>query len=84
MRKVLLAGLALVMGAAGSVAEVKPANLFSDHAVLRAGMAVPVWGTADAGRESDGDGEWGERSGEGGGGWAVDGPAEEAEGGWAV
>jgi sialate O-acetylesterase len=28
-------------------AEVKPNQLFSDHAVLQSGMPVPVWGTAD-------------------------------------
>src|ERR1035438_4828037 len=30
-------------------AEVKPSALFSNHAVLQSGMAVPVWGTAAAG-----------------------------------
>ena len=49
MRKSMLAGLALVMGAAGLAAEVKPANLFTDHAVLLSGAVVPVWGTADVG-----------------------------------
>jgi sialate O-acetylesterase len=34
-----------------SAAEVKPASLFSDHAVLQSGMAVPVWGTADPGEK---------------------------------
>jgi len=32
-------------------AEVKPASLFSDHAVLQSGMSVPVWGTAAAGEK---------------------------------
>ncbi len=40
------AGL-LVVGRA--CAEVKPAALFSDHMVLQADMAVPVWGMADPG-----------------------------------
>jgi sialate O-acetylesterase len=30
-------------------ADVKPSQLFSDHAVLQSGMPVPVWGTADPG-----------------------------------
>ena len=30
-------------------AEVKPNALFSDHAVLQSGMAIPVWGMADPG-----------------------------------
>jgi sialate O-acetylesterase len=37
--------------AAGTQAEVKPNALFSDHAVLQSGMAVPVWGTADPGEK---------------------------------
>jgi sialate O-acetylesterase len=32
-------------------AQVKPAALFSDHMVLQSGMAVPVWGTAEAGEK---------------------------------
>jgi sialate O-acetylesterase len=32
-------------------AEVKPASLFSDHAVLQTGMDVPVWGTASPGEK---------------------------------
>lgn len=35
--------------AIGASAEVKPATLFSDHAVLQSGMVVPVWGIAAAG-----------------------------------
>lgn len=38
-------------GAVSARAEVKPAALFSDHMVLENGMAVPVWGTADAGEK---------------------------------
>jgi sialate O-acetylesterase len=37
--------------AAAVRAEVKPSTLFSDHAVLQSGMAVPVWGTADPGEK---------------------------------
>lgn len=35
--------------AATAHADVKPAALFSDHAVLQSGMPVPVWGTAAPG-----------------------------------
>jgi hypothetical protein len=43
MRRVLLiAGVCWMMSAV-SFAEVKPASLFSDHAVLQSGMSVPVW-----------------------------------------
>lgn len=49
MRRVLpVVGVCLLMSAV-SLAEVKPASLFSDHAVLQSGMSVPVWGTADPG-----------------------------------
>ena len=45
--------LALVLTMASALpaarAEVMPNPLFADHAVLQQGMAVPVWGTADAG-----------------------------------
>lgn len=40
---------ALVLAVAVARGEVKPSALFSDHAVLQAGRAVPVWGTADVG-----------------------------------
>ena len=51
MRRVLLiAGICWMMSAV-SFAEVKPASLFSDHAVLQSGMSVPVWGTADPGEK---------------------------------
>ena len=50
MRACLLALLlSMSVFAAPAVADVKPARLFSDHAVLQQGVAVPVWGTADAG-----------------------------------
>lgn len=39
----------VLMFAAVAFAEVKPNQLFSDHAVLQSGMPVPVWGTADPG-----------------------------------
>ncbi len=42
-----LAGLCAVVHAG----EPKLAGVFSDHAVLQRDMAVPVWGTADAGTE---------------------------------
>ena len=32
-------------------ADVKPNQLFSNHAVLQSGMSVPVWGTADPGEK---------------------------------
>jgi sialate O-acetylesterase len=38
-------------GTAIAFAEVKPNQLFSDHAVLQSGMPVPVWGTADPGEK---------------------------------
>ncbi len=42
--------LALVfLGAAVLRADVTPASLFTDNAVLQSGMAVPVWGTATPG-----------------------------------
>jgi sialate O-acetylesterase len=41
----------VILWASGLSAEVKPANLFSDHAVLQREMAVPVWGTADPGEK---------------------------------
>jgi sialate O-acetylesterase len=52
-------------------ADVKPNNLFSDHAVLQSGVSVPVWGTASPGEQvtvslgdqkqtaaADADGKW--------------------------
>lgn len=32
-------------------AEVKPSTLFTDHMVLQRNIAIPVWGTADAGEK---------------------------------
>jgi sialate O-acetylesterase len=34
-----------------ALADVKPSQLFSDHAVLQSGMPLPVWGTADPGEK---------------------------------
>ena len=34
---------------ARALADVKPSQLFSDHAVLQSEMPVPIWGTADPG-----------------------------------
>ncbi|MGN6367207.1 MAG: sialate O-acetylesterase [Phycisphaerae bacterium] len=46
--------LAALLGfavAAGAHADVTPASLFTDHAVLLQNASVPVWGTADAGEQ---------------------------------
>ncbi len=43
--------LLLASPAVAAYADVKPAALFSDHAVLQSGMAVPVWGMADPGEK---------------------------------
>ncbi len=55
MRKGLLAVVGCLVliqcGGPGLLAEVKPNALFSDHAVMQSGMAVPVWGTADPGEK---------------------------------
>ena len=45
--QVLLAMMAAV--AVGAMADVKPASVFTDNAVLQQGVAVPVWGTAEPG-----------------------------------
>lgn len=50
MRK-LFAGLVLGLAARWGVAEVRPSALFTDHAVLQSGMAVPVWGSANPGEK---------------------------------
>jgi sialate O-acetylesterase len=50
MKKSRLYAAALFISvAAVAFADVKPNQLFSDHAVLQSGMVVPVWGTADPG-----------------------------------
>jgi sialate O-acetylesterase len=55
MRTRLLSSLLLLLCplAAGlrSRADVVPASLFCDHAVLQQGMPIPVWGTADDGEK---------------------------------
>ena len=45
-----LAGITM-LSASLAQAEVKLPAIFSDHMVLQQGMAVPVWGTGDAGEE---------------------------------
>jgi sialate O-acetylesterase len=47
----VLASLLFFASASMAVAEVKPNQLFSDHAVLQSGMQLPVWGTADPGEK---------------------------------
>ena len=42
---------ALAASAPGLFADVRPASLFQDHAVLQRDKAVPVWGRADAGEK---------------------------------
>ena len=47
MKRVRLYAAALVfVSATVAFADVKPNQLFSDHAVLQSGMPVPVWGIA--------------------------------------
>jgi sialate O-acetylesterase len=46
----LAIGAVLLAGSAAR-ADVKLPAIFSDHMVLQQGMAVPVWGTGDAGEE---------------------------------
>ncbi|HEY0943700.1 MAG TPA: sialate O-acetylesterase, partial [Opitutaceae bacterium] len=43
--------LGLLAGASLARADVVPASLFCDHAVLQQGMPIPVWGTADDGEK---------------------------------
>ena len=47
----ICAGLLLSAWTAGAFADVKPNQLFSDHAVLQSGMPIPVWGMADPGEK---------------------------------
>ncbi|MEI7436470.1 MAG: sialate O-acetylesterase [bacterium] len=47
--KLLLAMSLAVAMAVGARADVKPALVFTDNAVLQQNMAVPVWGTAEPG-----------------------------------
>ncbi len=39
----------LFLAATAVQAEVKPASVFTDHAVLQRGKPIPIWGTADPG-----------------------------------
>ncbi len=48
MKLPTLLAATLVLATSG-LAEVSPASLFQDHAVLQRDKPVPVWGTADAG-----------------------------------
>ena len=41
----------MVLALAGARADLKPASLFTDNAVLQQGAPVPVWGTAEPGEE---------------------------------
>ena len=41
----------LLLGASLARADVAPASLFCDHAVLQQGQPIPVWGTADSGEK---------------------------------
>ena len=45
----LYAAAFVFVSATIAFADVKPNQLFSDHAVLQSGMTIPVWGTADPG-----------------------------------
>jgi sialate O-acetylesterase len=49
MKRGIIVALILAALASSAWATVKPHALFSDHAVLQQGVAVPVWGTADVG-----------------------------------
>ncbi len=49
IRAIVVAASGMFAGAAG--AEVRPAGLFTDHAVLQRGIPVPVWGTAEPGEK---------------------------------
>src|SRR5690242_10587791 len=49
-RFMVAAALTVFLGSAAR-AEVKPAPIFADNMMLQAGMADPVWGTANAGEE---------------------------------
>ena len=51
MVKVLPIGLLTLLALAPARADVKPASLFQDHAVLQQGRPVSVWGTAEPGEQ---------------------------------
>ena len=50
-QSIFLSLFALLVCASAARADVKPAPLFSDHAVLQSGRPVPIWGTAAAGEK---------------------------------
>lgn len=43
--------VALLASASSGRADVAPASLFCDHAVLQQGVPIPIWGTADDGEK---------------------------------
>ena len=47
----LCAGVLVFAWTTIALADVKPNQLFSDHAVLQSGMPIPVWGIADPGEK---------------------------------
>jgi sialate O-acetylesterase len=47
----LIVSLAVLFFSSLSLAEVRPASLFSDHAVLQRDAKLPVWGTASPGEK---------------------------------
>ncbi len=49
MRGILILAVAALALGADAAGAVKTATPFADNMVLQRGMAVPVWGTADAG-----------------------------------
>jgi sialate O-acetylesterase len=48
---VMVVAILLIFVSLKSQAQMKPANLFSNGAVLQRNIEIPVWGTADAGTE---------------------------------
>lgn len=50
-RRITLALAVLLLGSAALRADVKPAAVFTDHAVLQRDAVVPVWGTAKRGEK---------------------------------
>ena len=51
MKIKFLIGLMAVAGGLSAYADVKCADIFSDHMVLQADMPIRIWGTADAGEK---------------------------------
>jgi len=50
MQKMIVAGVASLY-ALLTLADVRPAGIFTDHAVLQQGEPVRIWGTASAGEK---------------------------------